>query len=40
MKNLKKKTILALAVMLLLASAGTFLLGREGVRLVEEREET
>ena len=40
MKNLKKKTLLALAVTLLLASAGTFLLGREGVRLVEEREET
>ena len=40
MKKLKKKTILALAAMLLLASAGTFLLIREGVRLVEEREET
>ena len=39
MKNLKKKTILALAVMLLLASAGTFLLVRDGIRLVEEREE-
>lgn len=40
MENLRKKTILALAVMLLLAAAGTFLLIREGVRLVEERQET
>ena len=38
-RNLKKKTILAFALMLLLTLAGTFLLVRNGIRLVEEREE-
>jgi hypothetical protein len=38
-QNLKKKTILAFALMLLLTLAGTFLLVRSGIRLVEEREE-
>ena len=32
--KLKRKTILALALMLLLAAAGTLLLVRQGVRLV------
>jgi len=38
-QNLKKKTILAFALMLLLTLAGTFLLVRSGIRLAEEREE-
>ena len=38
-QNLRKKTILALALMLLLTLAGSFLLVRNGIRLVEEREE-
>ena len=38
-KNLKKKTALALVVMLLLTAAGSYILMRQGVHLVRERTE-
>ena len=39
-KNLQKKTVLALVVTLLLTAVGSYFLVRQGVRLVQERTET